>query len=62
MTNSVSITGGAIMTLCGVGIGIGFIISLFNFDLGGKIMIYSLAGLVITFIVTVVTHFLKEYK
>ena len=64
MTNSSSVwtTGGAIMTFCGVGIGIGFIIPLFNFDLGSKIMVYSVAGLIITFIITAIVGFINEYK
>jgi len=64
MTNSDSIwtTGGAIMTFCGIGIGIGFIISLFDSDLGGTIMIYSVAGLIITFFISAIAHFINEYK
>lgn len=64
MTNSSSVwtTEGAVMTFCGVGIGIGFIISLFDFDLGSKIMVYSVAGLVITFIITAIVGFINEYK
>lgn len=62
MTNSVWTTGGAIMTFCGLGIFIGFVISLFNSDVGGGIIIYSLAGLIITFIVAGIAYFLKESK
>jgi len=60
MTDEISTTGGAIMTFCGMGFGIGIITSFFNSDLGAKIMVYAGAGMAITLIVVIMAYLLKE--
>lgn len=59
-SSSIWTSGGAIMTFCGAGIGVGLIISFFNADLGNIVMIYSVAGLIITFIITAIVCFIKS--